>query len=158
MNLTIWSEDFWLPKNTTWNDFNQLENSGVQMPRIHDLVYVYPLAVLLYLTRVLFERYVSQPLGRLLRIEDSRSTIRKLSNHHKLSDNKQVKRSTRIGPLGKFSESTWRFTFYLSIFLYGAFILNNVRKISFRQSKHSFVFDLSENLVMGYTSLLVKLS
>ncbi|CAF1589532.1 unnamed protein product, partial [Adineta ricciae] len=125
MNITIWSEDFWLPKNTTWNDFNQLENSGVQMPRIHDLVYVYPLAGLLYLTRVLFERCISQPLGRLLRIEDSRPTIRKLSNHHKLSDNKQVKQSTRIGPLGKFSESTWRFTFYLSIFLYGAFILNN---------------------------------
>ncbi|UJR31749.1 hypothetical protein I4U23_019227 [Adineta vaga] len=129
MNISIWNEDFWLPENTTWNDFNELNKNGVQVPHIHDLIYVYPLAGLLYLTRVFFEYYIAQPLGRFLGIHDSQSTPQKLppkSNHLKsLDKNKRVKRRARVSPLGKFSESTWRFTFYLCIFLYGAIILKD---------------------------------
>lgn len=56
-------------------------------------------------------RYVAQPIGRLCGICD-----------------RQRGRS-QIGPLGKFSESFWRFSFYLTIFIYGLVILQNVRKI-----------------------------
>jgi hypothetical protein len=130
MNLSIWNEQFWLPKNTTWKDFDELEQNGVRVPRIPDLLFVYPLAGILYITRILFEKYIAQPLGRLFGIRDSHSNdprIDRKPNHYKSSDNKRKKPSTRVGPLAKFSESTWRFTFYLGIFLYGLIILKDVR-------------------------------
>ncbi len=131
MNISIWNEQFWLPNNITWNDFTELEQNGIRLPKFHDLIYVYPLAGLLYITRLVFEYYIARPLGRFIGIEDYQSNIQRIdrkSNHQvKSSDNKREKRCTRVSPLAKFSESTWRFTFYLSIFLYGAFILKNVR-------------------------------
>jgi ceramide synthetase len=132
MNFSIWNEQFWLPKNTTWKDFYQLEQNGIRVPRIHDLLYVYPLAGILYLARLLFEYYIAQPLGRSIRIRDYQSYIQRIIdqnvNKSKSSDkNRQQQRFTRVSPLAKFSESTWRFTFYLSIFLYGVIILKNVR-------------------------------
>jgi hypothetical protein len=52
----MWNEQFWLPRNTTWNDFTELEQTGIRVPCLHDLIYVYPLAGGLYLTRLSFER------------------------------------------------------------------------------------------------------
>lgn len=52
----MWNEDFWLPKNITWNDFLDLKQEGIAIPEIHHLIYVYPLAGVLYLTRLAFER------------------------------------------------------------------------------------------------------
>jgi hypothetical protein len=130
MNLSIWNEQFWLPKNETWKDFDELEQNGIRVPRITDLLYVYPLAGILYIARVLFESYIAQPLGRSIGVRDKESNIQRIdqkSNHYKSSDNKRKKPSTRVSPLAKFSESTWRFTFYLGIFLYGVIILRNVR-------------------------------
>ncbi|CAF2699343.1 unnamed protein product [Rotaria sp. Silwood2] len=142
MNLSIWTDEFWLPQNITWKDFKQLEQNGIRLPNIQDLFYVYPLAGLLYLTRFLFESYIAQPLGRLLGIRDYQSNIqrndRKLLNHRKSRDNDKNKhRCTRISPLAKFSESTWRFTFYLSIFLYGLLILKN--KIWLWDTRHCWL-------------------
>jgi hypothetical protein len=143
MDISIWNEEFWLPKNTTWKDFTQLEQNGIRTPKITDLLYVYPLAGLLYLARILFEYYIAQPLGRSIGIRDSQSNNQRIdskkSNQLKSSDKKRQQRSTRVGPLAKFSESTWRFTFYLSIFLYGVIILKNVKKRSFSLPKNFFL-------------------
>ncbi|CAF1318972.1 unnamed protein product [Adineta steineri] len=103
----MWNEEFWLPKNTTWNDFVELRQKGIRIPQFHDLLYVYPLAGVLYIMRILFERYIAQPVGRLIGIDDYK------------------KHPTRISALGKFSESFWRFVFYLSIFIYGLIILQD---------------------------------
>lgn len=51
----MWNEEFWLPRNITWRDFDELEQQGIRLPRFKDLIYVYPLALILYLTRILFE-------------------------------------------------------------------------------------------------------
>ncbi|UJR14933.1 hypothetical protein I4U23_001915 [Adineta vaga] len=104
----MWNEHFWLPRNTTWKDFLELEQQGISVPRFQDLLYVYPLAGVLYILRILFERYIAQPIGRLL-------GIRELS--------KRLQRDTP--PLAKFSESFWRFAFYLGIFIYGLIILKD---------------------------------
>jgi hypothetical protein len=141
MNISIWNEEFWLPKTATWKDFTQLEQNGIHVPKISDLLYVYPLAGLLYLGRILFECYIAQPLGRSIGIRDSQSNNQRIdskkSNQLKSSVKKRQHRSTRVGPLSKFSESTWRFTFYLSIFLYGVIILKN--KIWLSDTRHCWL-------------------
>jgi len=103
----MWNEEFWLPKNVSWNDFSRLEQEGLTLPRLSDLLYVYPLAGVLYIIRLIFERNVAQPIGRFCGICDRRQS------------------RSQIGPLGKFSESFWRFSFYLTIFIYGLIILRN---------------------------------
>jgi hypothetical protein len=52
----MWNEAFWLPPNVTWQNFVELEQQGVVLPRLRDLLYVYPLAGVLYITRFFFER------------------------------------------------------------------------------------------------------
>jgi hypothetical protein len=52
----MWSEQFWLPKNTTWKDFVELKQKGISVPQFYHLLYVYPLAGVLYITRFLVER------------------------------------------------------------------------------------------------------
>ncbi|CAF1553521.1 unnamed protein product [Rotaria sp. Silwood1] len=103
----MWNEEFWLPRNITWKNFLELKQKGIRLPQFNDLIYVYPLAGILYITRLLFEYCIAQSIGRLLGIQDIHQ------------------RNSRISLLGKFSESFWRFTFYLSIFIYGVIILQN---------------------------------
>ena len=52
----MWNEQFWLPKNITWQDFAELKQKGVPIPEFRHLAYVYPLAALIYIARLLFER------------------------------------------------------------------------------------------------------
>lgn len=52
----MWNEHFWLPKNITWNDFSNLKQQDIAIPEVQHLIYVYPLAGVLYLTRLVFER------------------------------------------------------------------------------------------------------
>jgi hypothetical protein len=140
MNFSIWPEEFWLPKNTTWKDFSQLEQNGIRVPKVSDLLYVYPLAGIVYLARIFFEYYIAQPLGRSIGIRDSQSNTQRI-DQLKSSDNKQhQQRYPRVGPLAKFSESTWRFTFYLGIFLYGIIILKNVKKNKKKFSMKNKIF------------------
>lgn len=170
MNLSIWNDNFWLPENTTWNDFSKLEQNGVHLPKIQHLIYVYPLAALLYIARLCFEYSIAQPIGRLFGIReyqlDKQRINQDASNHLKTSDKQKSKRisTTKMSPLAKFSESTWRFTFYLTVFLYGIVVLKNVKYLKYLLFVCSIVFinnlmfDFIEKLVMGYASLLVKLS
>ena len=44
------------PQQKNTENFQELEAQGIRIPRLYDLLYVYPIAVLLYVTRLLFER------------------------------------------------------------------------------------------------------
>ena len=90
--------------------------------------------------------------------DDSQSNIQRIDQkfniilNHQIR-NRQQQRFIRVSPLAKFSESTWRFTFYLSIFLYGIIILKNVRltkMILFYQLKYLIVFALLFLRKFGY--------
>ena len=52
----MWSERFLLPGNVTWDDFHELKQKGIRLPQFYELFYVLPLAGILYLIRILFER------------------------------------------------------------------------------------------------------
>lgn len=53
----IWSERFWLPENVTWADLEQ-PPPGVKYPRLGHLLFALPLAVGVFLLRLLYERYI----------------------------------------------------------------------------------------------------
>lgn len=119
MFQTIWNDQFWLPSNVSWKDFQQIESRAIEMPKINDLIIVYPIALIIYLTRLVFENLIAQPIGRCLGIREANKTTH------------------RVSPLAKFTESTWRFTFYLGIFLYGLVVLRN--KIWFEDTRHCWL-------------------
>ncbi|CAF1252119.1 unnamed protein product, partial [Didymodactylos carnosus] len=148
ISATIWNENFWLPKNVTWKGFSKIEDNGVRLPLLHDLLYVYPLAGVLYIARLIFEKYIAQPYGRSLGIRDMQSSNKRCiqqqqqpsrkkgnsidSGHGDLSKTANENRKSssqlsyhRVSPLAKFSESCWRFVFYLSVFIYGIIVLRN---------------------------------
>lgn len=136
MQRSIWNDRFWLPLNVTWNDFQQAETRGIAMPKVSDLVVVYPLALTIYLARLAFEYLLAQPIGRWFGIRDV-----KKSAHH-------------VSPLAKFSESTWRFTFYLGIFLYGLVVLRNVKRPK-KTNRFSVTNDFSCRKAGGRTRVTV---
>ncbi|CAF5135616.1 unnamed protein product, partial [Rotaria sp. Silwood1] len=79
LSTLIFNERFWLPANTTWKDFARFEQEEhIKLANPNDLLYVYPLAGVIYVIRVLFERYVAKPIGRSLGIHDrvTRKTTR----------------------------------------------------------------------------------
>jgi len=59
---TFWSPTIWLPPNITWSDFEEREDFA----QFHHLLLPFPLALLLVLLRVLFEKRVFRPLGSWL--------------------------------------------------------------------------------------------
>jgi hypothetical protein len=57
LSTFILNERFWLPANTTWKDFARLEQEeNIKLTNPRDLLYVYPLAGVIYVIRMLFER------------------------------------------------------------------------------------------------------
>ena len=53
---TFWSKWFWLPEAYTWDDFKNVDN-GIYHPQISDLLVPIPLAILLCVIRIVFERW-----------------------------------------------------------------------------------------------------
>uniref|UniRef100_A0A8C5G8S8 Ceramide synthase 5-like n=1 Tax=Gouania willdenowi TaxID=441366 RepID=A0A8C5G8S8_GOUWI len=142
----IWSERFWLPENVSWADLEH-PPPGVEYPRLGHMLYALPLAVGIYVLRQIFERLVAKPCAHILQIHegvprqaqpnavlerlyqsktcpDMKQTeglakqldwdVRKIQRWFRVRRN-QDRPSTQI----KFCESMWRFTFYLTIFMYG---------------------------------------
>ncbi|CAF5009417.1 unnamed protein product [Rotaria sp. Silwood1] len=152
LSTLIFNERFWLPANTTWKDFARFEQEEhIKLANPNDLLYIYPLAGVIYVIRVLFERYVAKPIGRSLGIHDrvTRKTTRAMkttttvSNRCTSTDVNQTYKQEQIAssnngsslsighnssvtPLAKFCESCWRFTFYLCSFIYGVVTLQHV--------------------------------
>lgn len=50
---TFWSKSFWLPPNVTWED---LEDDTIYIAKPRDLWAPFPIAIVLFLVRLLFER------------------------------------------------------------------------------------------------------
>ena len=54
----FWNKTFWLPANRTWDDLRRSDAPGSPFyPDIYDLLIVFPIAVVLFLARLLWERY-----------------------------------------------------------------------------------------------------
>ncbi|XP_075402296.1 ceramide synthase 4 [Tenrec ecaudatus] len=68
LNEWLWQDKFWLPPNSSWADLE--DRDGQIYPHPQDLLAALPLALLLVVLRLAFERFVCLPLGRWLGLQD----------------------------------------------------------------------------------------
>ena len=52
----FWNPSYWLPKNTTWEDFN--DTPDVTYPKYYEVCYPILFSVIIFLLRYLVERFV----------------------------------------------------------------------------------------------------
>ncbi|XP_044207627.1 ceramide synthase 5-like isoform X1 [Thunnus albacares] len=141
----FWNERFWLPENVSWVDLEH-PPPGVEYPRVGQILYALPLAVGVFLLRLLFERLVAKPCAHILQIQagvhrqaQPNAVLERVYQSKTCPDTRQleglskqldwdvrkIQRWFRIrrnqdkpSMQKKFCESMWRFTFYLGIFIY----------------------------------------
>lgn len=149
----FWSESFWLPANVTWHDLER--NDQLFIPDARDLWIAFPMAVLVFCVRLLWERFVALPLGRLQKFKETplskpppNEVLEKafkvhgkiLPGHKQLLGfakhldwtTHQVERwwrkrlmLGRPSQMQRFKETSWRFIYYLCAFWSGLYILWN---------------------------------
>jgi len=142
----FWQDSFWLPKNITWNDLKTTKSSQFAKPS--DIYMVLPYSLLLYLLRLLVERFIAKPLGIKLNIsnipckkppdnillEKVFLTVTKHPEHERLQGIckqlgwseykvlqwfKRKRDINRPTKLVKFQETVWRFLLYTFLFIFG---------------------------------------
>ncbi|KAJ0064760.1 hypothetical protein NL108_013004 [Boleophthalmus pectinirostris] len=146
----IWNERFWFPENVTWADLEH-PAPGVDYPQAGHLVCALPLAVAVFILRLLFERLVAKPCANILHIQTGvrrqvqPNALLEKAYHSKASpdhrhleqlskqldwDLRRVQRWFRVRrdqdrptTETKFCESMWRFTFYSGIFIYAIYYM-----------------------------------
>ncbi|XP_002732672.1 ceramide synthase 6-like [Saccoglossus kowalevskii] len=145
-NSWFWNERFWLPINVTWADLRNSDEA--RYPQAEDLYSAFPYAILIFLIRIVFERFVATPVALCIGVKagrvnkaESNTILEKVfktvtqypSKKHVQGLAKQLDWSTRQVErwfrhrrnqerptlLTKFCESSWRFTFYTAAFIYG---------------------------------------
>ncbi|XP_015784362.1 ceramide synthase 5 [Tetranychus urticae] len=146
----FWSESIWLPPNTTWKIYED-RAGGINYAQFNDIYYSLLTAIVILCIRITFERLIFRPLGQALGISDrprvkleknevlekafrinrrpSPSTIQALSKRTDLST-KAVeswfnRRQAAVKPttLARFTESSWKCTFYTFSFFFGVWAL-----------------------------------
>ncbi|XP_067931958.1 ceramide synthase 5-like [Watersipora subatra] len=153
MNFQDWffTERFWLPGNTTWNELRNIPGDHTYIPQAYELTLIFPAAAGLFIIRKLFETLVAAPVGRSYGLSDKkvtavpnaalenlykqsqypeRQSIEALTKQTDLSD-KQIQRwlrrrrnQDRSTRLTKFTETAWRCFYYLAIFIYGLCVVS----------------------------------
>ncbi|KAK2851560.1 hypothetical protein Q5P01_007836 [Channa striata] len=141
----IWSERFWLPENVSWADLEH-PPPGVEYPRVGHTLYALPLAVGVFLLRLVFERLVAKPCSHILQIQagvsqraQPNAVLEKVYQSKLCPDTRQLeglskqldwdvrkiqrwfrirRNQDRPSMQTKFCESMWRLTFYLGMFIY----------------------------------------
>lgn len=142
----FWTTSFWLPSHLTWED--TVKNGKSVMPSCWDLWTCLPVSILLYLIRCFWEEYIATPFGRLFKLQekkrkmfDKNDVIDKIIHKYRSfsSDEittlcvketewtmRQVQRYIRKSKklnipsqMTKFTEASWKFIFFFSVFCYG---------------------------------------
>ncbi|AWP02476.1 putative ceramide synthase 5 [Scophthalmus maximus] len=151
LSAWFWNERFWLPHNVTWADLAD-PAPGLEYPKVGHLFSALPLALGIFVVRILFERLMAGPCARSLHLQPGvgrraqpNAVLEKVytsitkspdSRHlHGLSKQldwevRKVERwfrhrrnQDKPSTHTKFCESMWRFTFYSGIFTYGFWFL-----------------------------------
>ncbi|XP_075055216.1 ceramide synthase 5 isoform X2 [Mixophyes fleayi] len=151
LSAWFWNERFWLPQNVTWADLADAEAED-QYPRAGHILYAFPTALGIFALRLLFERFIAKPCALRLGLQGKGPhraqpnailekvfiSITKCPDGKHLEglskqldwDARKIQRwfrqrrnQDKPSLVTKFSESMWRFIFYLYIFSYGVWFL-----------------------------------
>jgi ceramide synthetase len=158
----FWSKSFWLPPDSTWDDIKR--NETVFYPDANDMFIPIPLAVLLFVARLLWERFIALPVGRYYKLRETvakppeqNEVLERLFRHHrKMLPNEKIvedvarqlnwtprqverwwrqrKVQGKHSEMQRFRETSWRFIFYFMAFCLGLYTL--LDKPWFWDTKH----------------------
>jgi hypothetical protein len=146
----FWDKSFWLPATTTWDDLKR--NETVFYPDANDLFIPIPIAVVLFVTRLLWERFIALPVGRYYKLREIVSKPAESNDvlestfkqHRKILNNDAIvglakqlewtprqverwwrrrRRQGKHSEMQRFRETSWRFIFYFLAFWLGLYIL-----------------------------------
>lgn len=144
----FWNADFWLPENSTWQGLEQAKE--LTWAKGAELYLSLPLAIVLIILRLFFERFIATPFIHYLGLKDKPSsfvpntfcekvfqTISRSPNEERIEGlSKQLGWSTyevkrwfktrrqQLKPslMRKATESSWRFVVYLATTVYGTIV------------------------------------
>ncbi|XP_067932408.1 ceramide synthase 5-like [Watersipora subatra] len=146
----FFSESFWIPKGFTWKDYENNAEDGIYIPQTKDLLYCIPTAIVVFVVRKLFERFIAYPYGLYRNIstkvhrctpnaqleslykrhpnptEAQLNTFNRETNIPVRSIQRWLRRrrnQSRPTAMAKFTETAWRGTYYLAILIYGLVVL-----------------------------------
>ena len=68
----LWSENFWLPSNTTWDSLKDIK---IEIARYEDLWFGYPLAIIFLMLRWICNRWIFSPFAIAMGMKDSSSNF-----------------------------------------------------------------------------------
>ena len=136
----FWARSFWLPPNCTWVNMTNTDPE-IYKPQDWDLLYSFPLAILLLVVRYLVENLIFRPIGKLYHLRDrphrkaahndileamfqknrnpSNDEIHAVSKKIGMEDArisswlKTRRQQERPPTMKRFTEAGWRATFYM---------------------------------------------
>ncbi|XP_076327474.1 ceramide synthase 6-like [Tachypleus tridentatus] len=146
----FWNETIWLPDRLSWDIIRKQERANYA--QFNDLYYAFPVAMVLLFVRLCVERFIFTPLGICFGLKAthpkkaadnpvlekafkangriSYKQIQGLAKQLEWSERKierwlrqRTVQQKKPQALSKFTESSWRFTFYTTTFLYGFYTL-----------------------------------
>ncbi|XP_064613770.1 ceramide synthase 5-like [Liolophura sinensis] len=147
----FWNEKFWFPDGVSWSDLEN-KDDGFYHPQRTDLLWVFPIAALLFVLRKVFERFIAKPVALALGLKQNTCRVKPnliLEDAYKVArsptddmlqglskktsmSRRQVERWFRVrrnqdipSLLKKFAEGSWRFVYYLIIFFVGLYVLSD---------------------------------
>ncbi|KFM78045.1 Ceramide synthase 6, partial [Stegodyphus mimosarum] len=148
VNTWFWNDYVWLPPNITWEHIK--DTRTVNYAQFSDLYYAFQVALALLVVRYILEQFVFSPIGCYLGLKpkipkktDNKVLEKAFCENGKIGykqvqglakqldwSERRVERWIRrrisrgkVSTLSKFTESAWRFTFYLCAFCYGLYTL-----------------------------------
>ncbi|XP_041087345.1 ceramide synthase 6-like isoform X2 [Polyodon spathula] len=146
---SVWNEEYWLPANITWSDLQSTEDHVY--PQAEELGLIIPAAIAMFISRFLFETYVCKPCAAWFELDDCKNRApsnvilekvymdftKNPSNKHLMSLTRQLqwskrridkwfalrKQQDKPSTAKKFSESMWKFVFYVYMAFLGTCVI-----------------------------------
>lgn len=147
LNEKLWNPDFWLPQNISWEEINKY----TQFNGAHIVLVTCSIAIGFYVVRVLFEKFIANPIGAYMRVPEKNIFVPNAILESYYLKNRIISESiammiskdtgltvdfiqkwfstrkdlNRPSKRQKFNETFWRFVFYLFIWILGYYILHD---------------------------------
>ena len=151
--MDFWSDRIWLPGDVTWADLARFEAAGNDMSKASDLFVIPIFACCLIFARLAFEATLGTWVASQFNIRNAKKIVptpnvtleRAYAKSRKLTRETQIELRDQLGPewserkierwfrhkrnlakmpaVRKFTETLWRFVFYIVIYVYGTVTL-----------------------------------